>query len=335
MLATGGYRMQARFDTAVNDVTQRTAHWKNVLELLGNDKTNWAVGIGLGAFPRHFILLSPPAERVGTYAYQTQGDNGVLILGGGRDLALGQRIMQPPPELGSLTFSGRLRWREKAGTLGASVCRRRLLEQEAYNGSCSYFRVKPDTSEGVWTPFRIRVDISNLGRNARFTPRFTLLRIGNGQTGSLLEVDDLSLTDAYGTDYLSNGSFEAGGTSWYSYNDFEHLAWHPKNLALAVLVEQGLLGAAAFTGLLLLSLRNARHLARDNLPVGIGILGLTAGIFVLGVFATVIDVPRVAFLLYSVLLIGATTTRASALATRRTVSNGGGPADSSRKKLLT
>jgi hypothetical protein len=305
-LAIGGYRMQARFDVSAQDATTRTGHWEGSLSLLGSNTFDWLTGIGLGSFPRQYILLSPPSQRVGTYQYTKQGDNHVLHLGGGRDLRLGQRIADPPPAENVLVFSGRTRWHGMPSKLNGSVCRRRLLEQVAYNPSCTYFSVSPGEIASVWTPFSKQIRISKLGRDSLLSPRFTLLGIGNTKAGSLLEVDNLRLTDAYGTNYLHNGSFEQGGSGWCSYNDFEHLAWHPKNLFLYILIEQGVLGVIAFAGLFLVAMRNAWRLARAQRPFGIGLAAMGAGILILGLVATITDVPRTAFLLYLLLLIAAT-----------------------------
>jgi len=86
-------------------------------------------------------------------------------------------------------------------------------------------------------------------------------------------------------------------------SDFEHLAWHVKSLYLHVLFEQGVIGLTIFLAMLaraaLVALRRCRH----GDPLGVALLSALAGFAVLGFFASPIDAPRVATLLYLLLIL--------------------------------
>ena len=310
-IATGGYRMQERISRASDDAATRVNHWQDGLALVGSETSDWLLGLGLGRFPTAYILASEDEVRVGTYLYASDPGGGRLILGGGRDLRLGQRLGSITAPDKTLTLRGRAKWSGEQSKLAVSVCRRQLLEQQAYNGTCSGLGINFDAPEGEWTDFAHTFSIERLGQDRWSLPRFTTLRLGAGRIGGLLEIDDLALLDASGRDYLRNGDFEAGGEGWFSYNDFQHLAWHPKNLYIGVLVEQGIIGLAAFLVFYGMVMKRAWHLARDGDTLALGVLAATVGILFLGIFSTVLNVPRVAFLLYFTMLVIATTARTS------------------------
>jgi len=87
-------------------------------------------------------------------------------------------------------------------------------------------------------------------------------------------------------------------------SDRYHMPWHIKNLAANVVFDQGLvglglLGVLVIGALLRLTLGPVR--AHALAP---GVAGGLAGFLVVGLFDSLLDVPRVAFLFYFLVLIG-------------------------------
>jgi hypothetical protein len=295
--------MQERFSTARKDIETREDHWHRSLALLEGSWQDWLLGLGLGGFPRAYVLSTDPGSRVGTYLYRQEAGNTFLRLGGGNDLNLGQRIEISPHKRGPLRFSGILRTDGKIRKFGGSICRRRLLEQQAYNRTCTYFSVRIEGQAQTWQSFSREIEIKKDLKDDGWTdPRVTLFRLSNGTQGTLLDLDNLALRGTMGLNYLHNGDFSAGGDRWFSYNDFEHLPWHAKNLYLAILIDQGLLGLTGFLALNALAVRRAWQPARTGDPLAIGSIAMMAGWLTLGAVATLVDVPRNTFLYFLVLL---------------------------------
>ena len=95
-------------------------------------------------------------------------------------------------------------------------------------------------------------------------------------------------------------------------SDRNHLPWHIKNLFMNVLFDQGSVGLLLFSAMLLAALwRVSVGTAKDH-PLAPGIGGGLVGFVVVGLFDSLVDVPRLAFGFYVVLLLGLTVRQASA-----------------------
>src|SRR5439155_21140832 len=64
--------------------------------------------------------------------------------------------------------------------------------------------------------------------------------------GNQVDIDDVAVRVADGKNLITNGDFSEGMSRWFFTSDRDHLPWHAKNLALNVLLDQGLLGLALF-----------------------------------------------------------------------------------------
>ncbi len=118
-----------------------------------------------------------------------------------------------------------------------------------------------------------------------------------------MSITDIQLIDSHGTDIIANGDFAQGGDRWFFVSDFEHLAWHTKNLYLHVYFEQGFFGL----GLFLLMNGVAIYLLCAQLVRGqnfaIPILSSLAGFLVVGFFGSIVDNPRIALLYFLILFL--------------------------------
>lgn len=82
------------------------------------------------------------------------------------------------------------------------------------------------------------------------------------------------------------------------------MPWHIKNMAAHVLFDQGLVGLCLLALLVASALwRVVLGPARTH-PLAAGVAGGLAGFLVVGLFDSLLDIPRVAFLFYFLVLIG-------------------------------
>ena len=131
--------------------------------------------------------------------------------------------------------------------------------------------------------------------------RFSLSNAG----ASVLDIEAVSLTAPDGRPLLVNGGFDAGADRW-SFTADDHASWHVENLALTLLLETGLLGAACAAALLALALwRGVPAVWAGDLRAAAPVAAV-AGLVAVGALSTVIDAPR--FLLLFVLLCGLAAT---------------------------
>jgi len=147
-----------------------------------------------------------------------------------------------------------------------------------------------------------------VGEGNWLTGRPTELSLFNPVRDSVVDVDDVSLTDAQGRELIHNGDFSAGGDYWF-FKTHNHLPWHIKNLAVAILFEQGWLGLLTLTallaGLLLPLLRATWH---GDLFASV-LLAAVSGFLVVSVVASLFDNPRLTTLFFTLLFVGQATTR--------------------------
>ena len=123
------------------------------------------------------------------------------------------------------------------------------------------------------------------------------------RTTRKLEITDLQLSDGRSRALLANGDFAGEMAHWFFSSDRYHLPWHIKNLPLHLLFDQGLLGLLLFGALLLVAMlrlcfgRGREHVLAPALAASL------IGFLAVGLFDSLIDAPRMAFMFYAVLLV--------------------------------
>ncbi|MCC7079630.1 MAG: transposase, partial [Burkholderiales bacterium] len=152
-----------------------------------------------------------------------------------------------------------------------------------------------------WHVVTKSMDVQDLG-SAAGIPRLTVVSIAN-DSRTPIDVDKISLIDANGRELISNGGFTQGTSFWFFSSDRHHLPWHAKNLWLHYYVEQGYLGMIVFGLLGLVALLrltvgpSSRHLLAAPL------LGAIVAFFIVGLFDSLVDAPRLATLAFLLLFI--------------------------------
>jgi len=299
----GGAFMAQRITNTGDDSQGRMAHWQRSLSWLTGDEL-W-LGKGLGRYASSYALSGRPEDQVGDYRLQpdTGGSRGQTVvltsgkhqLGYGEVFRLSQQVRQPAP--GPATLRLLLR-SQQATSVMAEVCERHLL----YISNCLEQRLDVEPRPGEWQAVELRLAGEPPSRGAWLAPRLIVFSIALGRQGSRVELDDLQLTDAAGQPLLSNGSFEQGLARWFSSSDRHHLPWHAKGLVVHLLFEQGWLG------LLCLGLASAAALWRVSAgaarqhPLAPALAGALVGLWVVGGVDSLINMPRVAWLMLLLLL---------------------------------
>jgi hypothetical protein len=191
---------------------------------------------------------------------------------------------------------------EEVVKLVVSICTKHLI----YPGSCVAREVGVVAKPGEWQQLQFALQGDPLERGPWFAPRLVVFTVGIDSPGKHLELDNIAARDLGGRELLANGDFSADLTHWFFTSDRSHLPWHAKNLALHVWFDQGLVGLVLLSALFCGALwRVSLGHAREH-PLAPALAGALLGFAAVGLFDSLLDMPRVAFIFYALLLIGLT-----------------------------
>lgn len=301
-----GYRMTQRTAALESDMDIRLEHWRKVITLRGDGMRESLFGKGMGRFPGEYLWRYSRGE-IGVHAFDGQSGHPSLVLGTGGDMNLAQRLSLEPGRDYLLRVTARPR--AKDAVLVAQLCRRHLLQFEHWNPECTaklkLFGAADGTARTV--QMRIRWPVQADGLPEWVKPA-TVVQLSNqssptpGVDGGI-EVTRVSLLDMAGRERVSNGDFTAGTDHWLAYYDFHHLEWHMKNLWVHMAFDQGYFGVAALLALFVLALARSLRAARAGQSQGVYLFGACAAILAIGLSSTLMDVTRVAWMLYFTLFL--------------------------------
>ena len=291
-----GKYSQSRMATTGQDVVTRTEHWMDVLHILQMRKA-MVFGLGLGAFPSAYFWSSGEPSRPSTYAFVTQNGNTFMRLGSGETLYFEQSVAVVPEQRYTLAMD--LRASGEQAELTVPVCEKALL----YSFTCVWTTFPVKTLLGQWMHYETEIQPTNLSLPGSLFPRPIKLSFSNGRTGTLVDVDNVTLRGAGGNNLVRNGDFSSGLHHWFFSTD-SHLSWHVKNLYFHVLFEQGWLGLICF--IVLIGYALARWLPRawHNDPLSLTLCASFAAFLVVGVVDSLIDETRLGFVFYFLLIAG-------------------------------
>lgn len=299
----GSYYLGQRFSTTGSDMQVRVQHWSEALGMMDSDWRTSLFGMGLGRFPDTYFWNNGHGETPARLSYETEGSNQYLRLvsgsyaaGFGETLRALQHVGVAQGRRYRLSFDAR-RTDPKA-KLQAMVCERWLL----YPQNCQVPTLRLAPADGAWHHYALELPVAPW-RAALVRPT-TQLELSNGAVGgaSALDIDNVSLQAAdTGAELVRNGAFSYGQDGWFFSSDRNHMPWHVKNFAVNMFFEQGLFGCVAMALLLLVV---AGELALRGLQGGtlaaVSLAGL-AGMMVVGLFDSLVDVPRLTLALLLVL----------------------------------
>lgn len=301
VFSAGAY-MGGRFATTSSDLDLRTSHWTSgMARLHGVDA--WLFGEGLGRFPATSLFDSPGEESPGSYRLTTRDGETFLALSGPKVKYLGfgelfrfsQRVSVKP----QTQYRVDLRLRSPDDTsIHIELCEKHLL----YPGACVVVDAKV-RGGGTWQTATVPISTDRIGASRWYAPRTVFFAIATNPS-PVLDVGSVAMRGPDGRDAIANGHFTNGTAHWFSSSDRYHLPWHIKNIALAVLFDQGAVGLALFVLLVggaFLRTTIGRAFRHPDAPYIGAALG---GFLVVGAADSLIDVPRVAFAFYLVTMMG-------------------------------
>ena len=183
--------------------------------------------------------------------------------------------------------------------LTVKLCLKHILFSERYTPTCRQIGFTFPGGED-WQAYSANISSGSLGRLGHAYWPVTLM-LHNGTRGAAIDLTNIRLIDSTGVNIVANGDFFDGGDRWFFVSDFLHLAWHTKSLPLHIYFEQGALGLAAYLLLLVAVLfQLVVAVANRNQFAGAALTSLVFFLTV-GIFGTIIDHPRIAFLSYIIL----------------------------------
>lgn len=301
VVGSNTYYASTRMSAVAADLEARKQHWHSAAAL-PNPYERW-LGIGTGQFPQRFLLVAPPEQTPGDHTLiKVDGQNALQLLAPTHVLGLGElyRVTQRISATAKLPLRLEFVARSPRGPsmLYVEACRRHVLYAEGCRQGS--YRIASDASWQRGTIF-LPGDgaiggTSPLGPPASFS-------IANQYGGSLVEIAQLSLTDSAGRELLSNGAFMDGASYWFFSSDRYHLPWHAKNLPLHYWVEQGWLGLFAFASLVGVALYRITLGGGAGHPLAPPLAGALVAMLTVGVFDSLVDAPRMALLIFTLLFL--------------------------------
>ncbi len=291
----GGAYLADRLSRAEVDFGDRLRHWSRTVSAL-QAESGWVIGAGAGRFVAVFSKDLPVEEQIGEYRVE-DGPQPYLHLKGGRHmlgqgelLRLTQRLADAPPGL-VLQLQAR---NQDELRLHVEVCEKHLL----YSDTCLVKELRlPAQTEGWRTH---RVELGGHGE-VRDRPMFA---VAVASRGAAVDLRGLSLQGSDGRELLRNGDFRDGLERWLATSERHHLPWHAKNIGLHLLYEQGLIGLSLGIALVGLALGRLTLGSAAEHPLAPALAGALMGFLCVGLFDSLLDAPRVAFLFWMLLLIG-------------------------------
>lgn len=295
----GGY-MGDRFSTSSKDLDGRFDHWHLSLSML-QSPLDHAFGKGLGRYPANYFFAIPDSKFPGTYQIVREGEGSWLSLVGARHpMSFGDvfRVSQRLDFAAAGPFEVTLKIRAKTDvSIHAEVCEKHLL----YVAGCTIGRTAAKAGEG-WQAASIKLAGPVLSGGPWYAPRIKMFSLGIANQSGAAEIDEITLSGPDGEHLLSNGDFNNDMQRWFFSSDRDHMPWHAKNILVNVLFDQGYVGLALFLlltagALWRLNLGKARqHELAPYLSAAI------IGFLVVGMFDSLIDVPRLALMFYILVL---------------------------------
>lgn len=300
-----GYFMESRFSESTRDFNTRWDHWVKSISVMDHNASTYLFGQGLGRFPEVFFWKSAVNE-VGMYRFLREGNNQFLELRGGPYLEYGQRIALDENKKYTLSFDARTH--DKSPQLRFRICRRNIIEPFDFFPGSIEFKPKIQGNEGMWSHYTWVFNMGKLGNGFELGRKPLMLQLTNFQYGDymtkprkVVDVDNISIRDSEGHEYLRNGNFQRGARAWYPYFDISHLPWHTKNFWVALFFGQGFLGVIGMSILMFAALINGIRRIRENDKFAPYLTTALAGFLAVGLFGTLVDVPRIMTLFYIIL----------------------------------
>lgn len=298
--------ISSRFATADRDLDGRFDHWRNVVNVMP-DRQSLLTGAGVGRFVSLNRQFGELHERVAEFSLLplVQGQNILHIKSGshqhgyGEMLRLTQQIDSPKGDVQlsiSLRHAGLVR-------LLFEICDKQLL----YHGRCARLPVEISVAEAdklqdKQLTLLFKNDVFEHSLYNRMIDKTFSMAVSSADLETL--ISEVSLRDANGRELLKNGDFSNGFKYWFFTSDKHHMPYHVKGLFPLQFFEQGAAGLLLWSVITAVVIFRACCGKATRQPLSYAVAGALCGILVIGMFDSVIDSARLAFLYFLLLLVG-------------------------------
>lgn len=302
----GGTFMSKRMASAEQDLASRVEHWKRGVGLLSGP-ADWLLGKGLGRLPAHYAAEVPAEEFPGDARHHEETTAGhpkqhYLTLYGpktqdelGGVFELTQRVALTEP----MGYRVQLDIRTKQDTrLEVYLCERHLLYDRACQAAFLHIAPAEGVNPFAWQHKTLTLTGYPLGPERRWAPRLKMFSVSVVDAGTSADIDNIVLSDTRTQNLLVNGDFSGGLSHWFPAAQSYFLPWHLDNLFLEILVERGGFGLLAWLLLVIYTLRQLVVGPTKLQALAPYLAASLVGVLVVGLVSSVMDVPRVAFLLF-------------------------------------
>jgi hypothetical protein len=299
-LMAGAY-MRDRSAASSGDMALRIEHWRQGVSML-KSPGDWWFGKGSGRFVANHFFIGPASQHTGDYRIKTEEGRNFLVLTGGKHVQgrgemfrVSQR-MAPPR--GAVTLTAQVRAQQDVG-LHAEICEKHLL----YSETCVVKQVRVMAKAGVWQTVEFNLGTAPAMGGAWLAPRLIAFSVAVDSAGAVAEIAELRLMDERQQALLLNADFSDEMAHWFFSSDRHHMPWHIKQMALHVLFDQGLLGVGLLGVMTVLGLSRLSFGRGREHELAPALAAALVGFLVVGLFDSLLDVPRMAFLFYLLLLL--------------------------------
>ena len=307
---SGGAYMSDRFGSSERDAAGRMQHWRDGVGML-KTPGEWVLGAGTGRFPENFLFRAADREFPGSSRIGEQQGNRYLMLSGprheggfGEMFRVAQRVHVEPGTPYSIVLDARA---SKAALLHLELCQRHLL----YVDGCAIAQVPIPAGDGSWQRYVVQLDGTKLLTDSFFVTRPAFFAMATESPQSRIDITNVSVIGHDGAEVLANRDFSQDMAHWFTVSDRFHLPWHIKNIGLNILFDQGIAGLLLWLALTGAALYRLVAGSARGQPVAPFLAAALVGFLVVGLFDSLLDVPRLAFMFYLLAFVG--------LALRRTV----------------
>ena len=300
----GGTLGVKRISKSERDFDGRVSRWQQGIHLLDSN-ARWLFGLGLGRLPSNYAQRVP--NRAGEFSGSVQIHEPVpgaalshpyVTLSGPasrRDLqglyALTQRVDIHPGSRYRIAMDIRT-------PIGAQVlvqlCERHLL----YDWDCQDAFVHVAGRPGQWQHWMAQLSGDKLSGGPWYARRMGMLSVLVLGAGQSADFYNLSVTADDGRELVANGDFSSSLAHWLPAAQYYFLPWHIDNLYLEILIERGAAGLLVFLALVLWTLTRLLSRSGRAMPLSPYLSASLSGALWIGMVGSVMDVPRVAFLLF-------------------------------------
>lgn len=297
----GGAYMGTRVAETERDFDVRLRHWKGGLSML-QGQADWVFGKGLGRFPAAAFFGALANAFPGSYSIMAEDENRFLRLSAPRHATGWGQLLRVSQRVPAVPGIYRLRMDVRATknvTVQVEVCEKHLL----YNADCAVRQIKIKADRSGWQPIELTLDGRAIRGGPSYAPRLAFFSIALDSLGATADIDNVDLFGPQGDSLLNNGGFQRDMAYWFFTSDRDHLPWHIKSIFVNALFDQGFAGLTAFLTLTLGALgRITLGQARAH-PLSPYLAASITGFLIVGLFDSLLDVPRVALLFYLLIFI--------------------------------